>query len=116
MVTDLAGFMGGTLGLYLLFNIPMIYAGLITGLLTFVIVYTEKYGQKVLEVIIAILVAVICVSYTSELFLAKPDWTQVGLHTLIPMLPNGAAVFIAVGMLGATVMPHVILPLSISSK
>ena len=108
MATDLAEFMGGTLGLYLLFNIPMVYAGLLTGLLTFIIVYTEKYGQKVVEVIIMLLVTVITITYTLELFLAKPDWGQVGLHTLIPMLPNGAAVYIAVGMLGATVMPHVI--------
>jgi manganese transport protein len=43
-----------------------------------------------------------------ELFLAKPDWTQVGIHTFIPTLPNGEAIVIAVGMLGATVMPHVI--------
>ena len=108
MATDLAEFMGGTLGLYLLFNIPMVYAGLLTGVLTFIIVYTEKYGQKVVEVIIMLLVTVITITYTLELFLAKPDWGQVGLHTLIPMLPNGAAVYIAVGMLGATVMPHVI--------
>lgn len=108
MATDLAEFLGGTLGLYLLFRIPMIYAGLLTGVLTFIIVYMEKYGQKIIEVIIAALVAVICIAYTIELFLAKPDWTQVGIHTLIPELSNSDAVLIAVGMLGATVMPHVI--------
>ena len=108
MATDLAEFLGGTLGLYLLFHIPMIYAGLLTGLITFIICYFEKYGQKVIEIIIAALVAVISIAYTIEVFLSKPDWAQVGIHTIIPMLPNGAAVFIAVGMLGATVMPHVI--------
>lgn len=108
MATDLAEFLGGTLGLYLLFRIPMIYAGLLTGVLTFLIVYMEKYGQRVVEWIIGTLVAVITVAYTIELFLAKPDWAQVGIHTLIPSLPNGEAVLIAVGMLGATVMPHVI--------
>ena len=108
MATDLAEFLGGTLGLYLLFHIPMIYAGLLTGLITFIICYMEKYGQKTIEIIIAILVAVISIAYTIELFLAKPDWTQVGIHTIIPMLPNSEAVLIAVGMLGATVMPHVI--------
>ena len=108
MATDLAEFLGGTLGLYLLFNIPMIYAGILTGIITFIICYMEKYGQKVIEIIISILVAVIAIAYTIELFLAKPDWTAVGIHTLIPMLPNGEALFIAVGMLGATVMPHVI--------
>lgn len=108
MATDLAEFLGGTLGLYLLFRIPMIYAGLLIGALTFLIVYMEKYGQRVVEWIIGTLVAVITIAYTIELFLAKPDWAQVGIHTLIPSLPNGAAVLIAVGMLGATVMPHVI--------
>lgn len=108
MATDLAEFLGGTLGLYLLFRIPMIYAGLLTGLLTYLICYMEKYGQKAIEVIISVLVAVISIAYTIELFLAKPDWVQVGIHTLVPMLPDGEAVLIAVGMLGATVMPHVI--------
>lgn len=108
MATDLAEFLGGILGLYLLFRIPMIYAGLLTGLLTFTICYMEKYGQKTIEIIISALVAIICIAYTIEVFLAKPDWTQVGIHTINPMLPNGEAVLIAVGMLGATVMPHVI--------
>lgn len=108
MATDLAEFLGGTLGLYLLFRIPMIYAALITGLLTFLIVYMEKYGQKFIELIIGMLVGVISISYVIEIFLAKPDWTAVGIHTLIPSLPNSQSVMIAVGMLGATVMPHVI--------
>lgn len=108
MATDLAEFLGGTLGLYLLFGIPMPIAGLITAALTFLIVYTSKYGQRVVEIIIGLLVAVICIAYTLELFLAKPDWTQTGLGLLIPSLPDGEAVLIAVGMLGATVMPHVI--------
>jgi manganese transport protein len=108
MATDLAEFLGGTLGFYLLFHIPMAYAGLITAALTFFIVYMGRYGQRVIEVIISILVAVICVSYTIELFLAKPDFAAAGLHVLIPSMPNGEAVLIAVGMLGATVMPHVI--------
>lgn len=108
IATNLAEFLGGTLGLYLLFNIPMIYSGLITGLLTFLICYLEKYGQKAVEISITILVSVICIAYTLELFLAKPDWAQIGIHAIIPSLPNSDAVLIAVGMLGATVMPHVI--------
>lgn len=108
MATDLAELLGGTLGLYLLFHIPMIYAGLLTSIMTFVIVYLEKYGQRVVEVVITCLVAIISIAYGLELFLAAPDWAQVGFHTLIPSLPNGQAVLIAVGMLGATVMPHVI--------
>lgn len=108
MATDLAEFLGGTLGLYLLFKIPLIYSGFLTGIITFIIVYLEKYGQMVVEWIISALVAVISIAYGIELFLAKPDWMQVAIHTAIPSLPDGEAVLIAVGMLGATVMPHVI--------
>lgn len=108
MATDLAEFLGGTLGFYLLFRIPMVYAGLLTGVITYLIVYLEKYGQRIVEAVITVLVTVISIAYTIELFLAKPNWGEVGIHTLIPMLPNGEAVLIAVGMLGATVMPHVI--------
>ncbi len=108
MATDLAEFLGGTLGLHLLLHIPMLYAGLLTGLFTYLICYMEKYGQPLVEAIIAVLVALISGAYVLEIFLAKPDWAAVGIHTLIPSLPNGEAVMIAVGMLGATVMPHVI--------
>lgn len=108
MATDLAEFLGATLGFYLLFKIPMVYAGLLTAVITFFIVYIGKYGQRVVEVVISILVAVICIAYTLELFLAKPDFAQAGLHALIPSLPGNEAIYIAVGMLGATVMPHVI--------
>lgn len=108
MATDLAEFIGGTLGFYLLFRIPMVYAGILTGIITFFIVYMEKYGQRVIEVIISVLVAIISIAYGIELFLSNPDWSQVGYHTLVPTIPDGNAVLIAVGMLGATVMPHVI--------
>lgn len=108
MATTMAEFIGAVLGFYLLFGIPLNYSVALTVMVTFLIVYLQKYGQRVVEVVISLLVAVICVSYTIELFLAKPDWPQVALHTLIPSLPNGEAVLIAAGMLGATVMPHVI--------
>lgn len=108
MATDLAEFLGGTLGFNLLLHLPLLCSGLLTGLLTFIICYMEKYGQKIVEIIITSMVAVISVSYLLEIFLAKPDWAQVGIHTVVPSLPNGNAVMIAVGMLGATVMPHVI--------
>ncbi|HZK71926.1 MAG TPA: Nramp family divalent metal transporter [Clostridia bacterium] len=108
IATNLAEILGGALGLYLLFGIPMTYAGIITAALTFIIVYLGKYGQRVVEIVIGVLVAVIAIAYTFELFLAKPDWAEAGIHTLIPAFPNADAVLIAVGMLGATVMPHVI--------
>ncbi len=108
MATTMAEFLGGVLGFYLLFGIPLTYGVVLTAGITFAIIYLQKYGQRLVEVVITILVAVICGVYTIELFLARPDWPQVALHTLIPSLPNGQAVLIAAGMLGATVMPHVI--------
>jgi manganese transport protein len=96
------------LGFYLLFGIPLTIAGVITAAVTFLIIYMQKYGQKVVEIIITALVAIICAAYTIEVFLAQPDWAQVGIGTLLPSMPSGQAVLIAVGMLGATVMPHVI--------
>lgn len=108
MATTMAEFLGGVLGFYLLFGIPLSYSAILTAVVTFSIIYLQKFGQRIVEIVITILVAVICTAYTIELFLAKPDWPQVALHTLIPSLPNGQAVLIAAGMLGATVMPHVI--------
>jgi len=108
IATDLAEFLGGTLGFFLLFHVPMAYASMLTAALTFLIVYLGRYGQRVVEGVITTLVAVICAAYTLELFLAKPDWAAAGMHMIVPSLPDDGAVMIAVGMLGATVMPHVI--------
>ncbi|NBJ14605.1 MAG: divalent metal cation transporter [Dehalobacter sp. 4CP] len=107
IATYMAEFLGSTLGLYLLFGIPLVAAGLITVCLTFVIVYLQRFGQHMVERIIISLVAVIGASYCLELFLAKPDWSAVALHTLVPSL-GPESILVAVGMLGATVMPHVI--------
>lgn len=108
MATTMAEFLGGALGLYLLFGIPLTIAGVLTCIITFLIVYLEKYGQRVVEIVITVLIAIICIAYGIEIFLAKPDYVQIGIHTLLPMINNSEALLIAVGMLGATVMPHVI--------
>ncbi len=107
IATYMAEFLGATLGLYLLFNIPLVLAGFLTICLTFAIVYLQRFGQHVVERIIISFVAVIGISYFVEIFLAKPDWNLVVIHTLVPTL-NSDSVLVAVGMLGATVMPHVI--------
>lgn len=108
IATTMAEFLGGVLGFYLLFKIPLSLSIILTVLITFIIIYMQKFGQRTVEIIITALVAVICITYFIELFLAKPDLNEVIFHTIIPSLPNNQALFIAVGMLGATVMPHVI--------
>ncbi len=107
IATYMAEFLGATLGLYLLFGVPLITAGVITVGITFLIVYLQRFGQQVVERVIVGLVAVIGVSYLVEIFLAKPNWGEVVYHTLVPSL-GPESILVAVGMLGATVMPHVI--------
>lgn len=107
IATYMAEFLGATLGLYLLFGVPLVIAGLLTVGLTFIIVYMQRFGQHVVERIIISLVAVIGISYFIEIFLAKPDWSAVAYHTVVPNL-GPDSILVAVGMLGATVMPHVI--------
>jgi manganese transport protein len=108
IATFLAEFMGGTLGFYLLFNIPIFLSGILTIIITLIINSLEKYGQRALEIVIVFLVAIIAIAYGIELFISNPNWLEVGKHTIIPTLKNKDAIMIAVGMLGATVMPHVI--------
>ncbi len=107
MATDLAEFIGAALGFYLLLHIPLIWAGLLTGVVTFLLLGMRRYGFRPLEATIILLVAVIAGSYLIEIFLARPDAGQVAFHSVVPMLNDGS-ILLAVGILGATVMPHVI--------
>ena len=107
MATDLAEFIGAALGFYLLLHIPLFWAGLLTGVVTFLLLGMRRYGFRPLEAVIIVLVAVIAGSYLIETVLARPDAGQVAIHTVTPLL-NGSSVLLAVGILGATVMPHVI--------
>jgi manganese transport protein len=107
VATDLAEFLGAVLGFYLLFHIPLLPAALVTGIAVFLILASELYGFRRLEQVIMGFVFGISACYAIEIFLAKPDWAQVVHYVAIPHLTSGS-VYIAVGMLGATVMPHVV--------
>jgi manganese transport protein len=108
MATDLAEFLGAAVGLNLLFHMPLLLAGLITGAATFAILALQRFGFRPLEIIITILVSVIAVSYLLETILARPNWGQVAFHAVTPQLAGASSLLLAVGILGATVMPHVI--------
>lgn len=108
MATDLAEFLGAAVGFNLLLHVPLLLAGLLTGAATFGILMLQRFGFRPLEAVITALVGVIALSYLVETFLAKPDAGQVAVHTFVPLLNGRASVLLAVGMLGATVMPHVI--------
>lgn len=108
MATDLAEFLGAAVGFNLLFHIPLLAAGILTGITTFLILALERRGFRPLEAVIASMVAVIAACYFIETILDKPDWGQIGLHAVTPQFTDTESILISVGILGATVMPHVI--------
>ena len=108
MATDLAEFLGAALGFNLLFGIPLWVAGILTAIATFLILGLERYGFRPLEAVITALVGVIAVSYLVETILDQPDWGQVAYHAVVPQFAGAESVLLAAGILGATVMPHVI--------
>jgi manganese transport protein len=108
MATDLAEFLGAALGFYLLLGIPLWIAGFITAIITFVILGLERYGFRPLEAVITAMIGVISVSYLIETILVHPDWGQVAYHAVVPQFSGSESVLLAAGILGATVMPHVI--------
>jgi manganese transport protein len=108
MATDLAEFLGGAIGLSLLFHFPLLWGMGITALITYAILLAERRGFRPIEIIIGALVAVIAVCYLIEVFIAPVDWGAVAVHSVVPQLADSTAVMIAVGIVGATVMPHAI--------
>jgi len=108
MATDLAEFLGGAIGLSLLFHLPLLVGMIVTAIVTLGILLVDKRGFRPMELIIGALVATIGVCYLIEMFIAPVDWASAGLHAVLPQLPDAAALTISVGIIGATVMPHAI--------
>jgi manganese transport protein len=108
IATDLAEFLGAALGFNLLLGIPLWLAGLLTAAVTFLILGLQRYGFRPLEAVISALVGIIAASYLVETVLDKPDWGQVLFHAVVPQFSGPESVLLATGILGATVMPHVI--------
>jgi len=108
MATDLAEFLGAAIGIHLLTGMALFPAALISGVAAFAILGLQRWGFRPFESVIATLVGVIGVCYIAELGFAKPDWGQVLKHAVTPQFGGSEAVLLSVGILGATVMPHVI--------
>ena len=102
---DLAEILGMAIGLNLLFGIDLIYGVLISFLDTFLLLYLQKLGMRKMELFIVGLIAMIGLCFMTEMFLAKPDFGEVA-KGFIPSIPNSAALYISIGIIGATVMPH----------
>ena len=108
MATDLAEFLGAAVGIKLLFGIPLFPAAVITGVITFLILALQRFGFRPLEAVITSFVAVIGICYLGELWFAHPPLGTVLKHAVVPEFDGSESVLLAVGIIGATVMPHVI--------
>jgi manganese transport protein len=108
MATDIAEVVGAALGLNLLFGIPLFPAGLIAGAGAFAILALQQRGFRRLEAVITALVGVVVASFVFELFHANPDGGEVAKHLFVPGFAGTESILLATGIIGATVMPHVI--------
>jgi manganese transport protein len=108
MATDLAEFLGGAIGFSLLFHMPLIAGMAVTAVITYGLLMSESYGFRPLELIIGAIVGLIGLCYLVEMFIAPVDWAAAAYHTVVPQLADAEALLLAVGIVGATVMPHAI--------
>ena len=108
MATDLAEFLGGAIGLSLLFHMPLLAGMTVTAAATYGILMFDGRGFRPMELIIGTLVAIIGICYIIEMFIAPVAWGQAGLGAVIPSMPDAAALTISAGIIGATVMPHAV--------
>jgi manganese transport protein len=107
MSTDVAEFLGAAIGLNLLFGVPLLVAGLITGVIAFGILELQRHGYRRFELAIAALLGVVFAGFVYETLHIGPS-AHMALAGFVPRLSDSDAVYLAVGIIGATVMPHVI--------
>ena len=108
MATDLAEFIGGAIGFSLLFHVPLMAGMVVVAALTYAILMLDRGGFRPMELAIGALVAVIGLCYLAEMFIAPVDWRAAAWGTATPHLGDAQALTLAVGIIGATVMPHAI--------
>jgi manganese transport protein len=108
MATDLAEFLGAAIGFHLLFGWGLFPSAVLSGACAFAILGLQRWGFRPFEAVIATLVGVIGACYVYELVFSNPAWDQVLKHAVTPEFGGSEAVLLSVGILGATVMPHVI--------
>lgn len=108
MATDLAEFLGASLGFSLLFGLPLLVGAGLTAIATFVILALQRYGFRPLEAVISSMVGVIAFCYLVETVMDKPQWGSIVYSAFVPRFSGTESVLLAAGILGATVMPHAI--------
>jgi manganese transport protein len=108
MATDLAEFLGGAVGLALLFHLPLLAGMAITAIVTYAILSIEKRGFRKIELVVGSLVLAIGICYIVELFIAPPNWSSAAVHVFLPQLQGTGSLTLAASIVGATIMPHAI--------
>lgn len=108
MATDLAEFIGAAIGFKLIFGVSLLQGAVLTGVVTFLILMLQSRGQKPLELVIGGLLLFVAAAYVIELFFSQPKIADLVHGVAVPSLPTADAVLLAAGVLGATIMPHVI--------
>ena len=108
MATDLAEFVGGAIGFSLLFGLPMLAGMAATAALTYAVLLLQSRGYRRMEVAITAMVGTIGLCYLAEVLIAPVDWHAAAAGALTPRLADSGALTVAVGIIGATVMPHAI--------
>ncbi|MGM3162009.1 Nramp family divalent metal transporter [Dickeya undicola] len=108
MATDLAEFIGAAIGFQLLLGVSLLEGAILTGIATFLILTLQQRGQKPLEMVIGGLLLFVAAAYIVELIFSRPELSSLAKGMVMPSLPNSDAVLLAAGVLGATIMPHVI--------
>jgi manganese transport protein len=108
---DLAEVLGSAVALNLLFHIPILWAVIITGADVLLLLALQRFGMRTIEAIVLLLVATIGVCYFIEIFVlpqTQPSFMEMGRALVTPRLASSAMVYVAIGIIGATVMPHVL--------
>jgi manganese transport protein len=108
MATDLAEFLGGAIGLSLLFHMPLLAGMIVTAIVTYGLLMFQAFGFRPIELIIGAMVSVIALCYLVEMFIVPVDWIAAARHTVVPQIADAQALLLAVGIIGATVMPHAV--------
>ncbi|MBO0713094.1 MAG: Nramp family divalent metal transporter, partial [Acetobacteraceae bacterium] len=108
MATDLAEFLGGAIGLSLLTGLPLLAGMVATGAIVYGVLMLDRFGFRPLELTIGYLVGMIAVCYLVQMFIAPVDWGAAAVHIVVPQLSDANALLLAVGIIGATVMPHAV--------
>lgn len=106
---DLAEVLGSAIALYLMFHIPLLWAVIITGLDVLLLLALQAYGMRTIEAVVLVLIATIGVCYLIEIFVlpqTHPEFLEMGKALISPSFRQLGMIYLAIGMIGATVMPH----------